>query len=68
MRSELPANDGVGGVKTQSTQTGNAVDVLMKNIPRDKQKEFLDIALELGIKRYWFILSNNRFCQFISFI
>jgi len=43
------ANDGVGGVKKSQHKVGNAVDVLMKNIPREKQKEFLDIALDLGI-------------------
>ena len=44
------ANESVGGAKLSQHKQGKAVDVLMKNIPRDKQKEFLDIALELGIK------------------
>ena len=43
------ANESVGGAKLSQHKQGNAVDVLMKNIPREKQKEFLDIALELGI-------------------
>ena len=44
------ANESVGGAKLSAHKSGKAVDVLMKNIPREKQKEFLDIALELGIK------------------
>ena len=44
------ANESVGGATLSQHKQGKAVDVLMKNIPREKQKEFLDIALELGIK------------------
>ena len=44
------ANEACGGATLSQHKSGNAVDVLMINIPRENQKEFLDEAISLGIK------------------
>ena len=43
------ANEISSGVKGSQHKQGNAIDILMDNIPRENQKIFIDEAINLGI-------------------